>query len=83
MLTLILKIFFPWDGKNGHCFFQYYTSLETKIPEKRAQMSSPVASIEFLGMIMARLKPITKARVIDGPNLGQVPTLGSIDIQGN
>lgn len=53
--------FSPWDGKSSHCLFWYYTSLQTKIPEKRTQVSSPGASTK-LGTITARHKPITEAR---------------------
>lgn len=55
------RFFPPWDGKSSHCLFWYYTSLQTKIPEKRTQVSSPGASTK-LGTITARHKPITEAR---------------------
>lgn len=53
--------FSPWDGENSHCLFRYYTPLQTKIPEKRTQISLPEASTT-LGMITARPKPIAEDR---------------------
>lgn len=48
--------------KHGHSLFQDYTSLQTKTPEKGAQVSHPLAPAEPLGIIVAGVKLITEAR---------------------
>lgn len=56
-------IFFPHGmAKHGHSLFWNYTFLQTKTPEKGAQVSYPLAPAEPLGIIVPGVKLITEAR---------------------
>lgn len=49
-------------AKHGHSLFWDYTSLQTKTPEKGAQVSFPLAPAEPLGIIVSGVKLIIEAR---------------------